>query len=193
MRWHDFYMAVIDLEKSWPWTSPMSHRLHDFELKVGLSTPAASDWPSSQVVKYTYAVYTTFVYILSMLLPILPQVLEVSCPRKGYSGTIDSKAGDSNFTSPLSSLNTKMMPWQNLYGFFSMMRQLFKKSFNLKLEHLNLVFRMTWRLQSVQGLLHVNLPHAKDSEIQVSMLNCYELLCCSTDFHENNDEVFAFL
>lgn len=68
-----------------------------------------------------------------------------------------------------------------------------KKSFKLKLEHLNLVFRMTWRLQSVQGLLHVNLPHAKDSEIQVSMLNCYELLCCSTDFHEKNDEVFAFL
>ncbi len=34
-----------------------------------------------------------------MLLPILPQVLEVSCPRKDYSGTIDSKAGDSSFTS----------------------------------------------------------------------------------------------
>ena len=100
-----------------------------------------------------------------MLLPILPQVLEVSCPRKGYSGTIDSKAGDSNFM-----------------DFFSMMQQLFKKSFNLKPEHLNLVFRMTWRLQSVQGLLHVNLPHAKDSEIQVSMLNCYELLCCSQTF-----------
>ena len=56
-----------------------------------------------------------------------------------------------------------------------------KKSFKLKLEHLNLVFRMTWRLQSVQGLLHVNLPHAKDSEIQVSMSSCYEL-CYSQMF-----------
>lgn len=154
---------------------------HDFELKVGLSTPAASDWPSSQVVKYTYAIRTRFVYILSML-PILPQVLEVSCPRKGYSGTIDSKAGDSSFTSPLSSLNAKMVPWQNLYGIFLndsaafFAFQWLKKSFKMKLEHLNLVFLMTWRLQSVQGLLHVNLPHAKDSEIQVSMLSCYELL-----------------